>query len=92
MANLSRPHFQCNGATVAREAIRLESLDDLASPFWFQKSSLPVIFTFSPITLLDQIAGFLTWHQLRRLSKDLDKSWIKNTFINLYTTQIGHPL
>lgn len=33
MANLSRPHFQCNGATVAREAIRLESLDDLASPF-----------------------------------------------------------
>ena len=93
MADLSRPYFQCNGATVAREAIRLESLDDLASPFWFQKSSLPVIFTFSPITLLDQIAGFfdLTLAEMtfQRSRQELN---LKYLYKSLYHSNRASPI
>lgn len=83
---LSRPPFLYKVATVA-------GLADPASPSWFQKSPLPTIFTFFPITLLDEMASVLTVCQLRRPSKeDLDKSWIKNPFMDLPAIHIGYLL
>jgi hypothetical protein len=38
--DLSRPRFLYNAATVVREVVQLELLDDLVSPFQFQFSLL----------------------------------------------------
>lgn len=57
--DLTRPHFLYNVATVARD-VQLASLDDLVSPFRFQRFSQDLIFIFIPIMLLCYGADDLT--------------------------------
>jgi hypothetical protein len=57
--DLARPHFLYNAATVARD-VKLAMLDDLVSPFRFQRFSQDLIFIFIPIMLLCYGADDLT--------------------------------
>lgn len=51
------------------------------------------IFTFFPITLLDERARMLALCLLKSLFKDdLHKSWTKKSFVNHYTIHIRHLL